>query len=104
MDEHSSSGPQPSSPLRWFPEFWELGRKRLRPQARLLGLSLLVGIVAGVGAIVFFYACQIVVHYSLDLIVGYRPHTPAASQDCFPTPTTPFVPGCFWLFRPSAES
>jgi CIC family chloride channel protein len=36
----------------------------------------LVGVVSGVGAIVFFAACQVVFHYSLDLIAGYRPHAP----------------------------
>ena len=66
----------PSHPLRWFPEFWELSRKRLRPQARLLGLSLVVGVVAGLGAIVFFVACQVVVHFALDAVAGYHPHAP----------------------------
>jgi CIC family chloride channel protein len=66
----------PSSPLHWFPEFWELGRKRLRPQARLLGLSLIVGVIAGIGAIVFFSACQLVFRYSLDAVAGYHPHAP----------------------------
>ena len=71
-----SSPPKPSNPLHWFPEFLEIGRKRLRPQARLLGLSLVVGIIAGIGAIVFFAACQVVFHYSLDVLAGYHPHTP----------------------------
>jgi transposase len=44
-----SKYPVPSHPLRWLPEFLELGGRRLRPQARLLGLSLVVGIVAGIG-------------------------------------------------------
>jgi hypothetical protein len=35
----------PTHPLRWLPEFWELGRRRLRSQARLLGLSLAVGVM-----------------------------------------------------------
>jgi CIC family chloride channel protein len=39
-------------------------------------LSLVVGIIAGVGAIVFFAACQIVFHYALDVGAGYHPHTP----------------------------
>src|SRR4051812_11869395 len=71
--EHS---PSPSHPLRWFPEFLELGQRRLRPQARLLGLSLLVGVIAGIGAIVFYGACQLVVHYALDGLAGYRPDHP----------------------------
>src|SRR5436853_6629617 len=62
--------PAPSHPLRWFPEFLELGRRRLKPQARLLGLSLLVGVVSGTGAILFFAACQVVFHYALDVGAG----------------------------------
>lgn len=65
-----------SNPLRWLPEFWELSRKRLRPQVRVLGLSLAVGIVTGLGAVVFYAACQVVVHYALNGVVGYNPHHP----------------------------
>ena len=72
----NSHPPVPSHPLHWFPEFWELGRKRIRPQARLLGLSLLVGIISGVGAVVFFTACQIVSHYALGVVVGYHAGAP----------------------------
>ncbi len=68
--------PTPSSPLRWFPEFWEITRKRIRPQARLMGLSMVVGIIAGFGAIVFFAACQIVFHYSLAEFAHYQPTSP----------------------------
>jgi CIC family chloride channel protein len=74
---------RPSNPLRWFPEFWELGRKRIRPQARLLGWSLAIGIVAGIGAICFYVACQVVAHYALDSAVGYRPLHPGGEIDLF---------------------
>ena len=52
--------PTPSHPFRWFPEFLEVSHRRLRPQSRVLALSLLVGIIAGVGAIAFYIyvACQ----------------------------------------------
>jgi chloride channel protein, CIC family len=76
MPEQPGARPVPSHPLRWFPEFWELGRRRLRPQVRLLGLSLVVGVVAGLGAIVFYVACQLVVHLALDAAAGYHPHHP----------------------------
>jgi chloride channel protein, CIC family len=92
--EPEAKSPQPSHPFRWFPEFWELSHRRLRPQARLLGLSLVVGIVAGIGAIVFFTACQFVFHYSLDAIAGYRPHAPGGEPPIFPETTTAFNP---WL-------
>src|SRR5579883_3155561 len=75
--------PVPSHPLRWFPELWELGRKRLQPQARLLGLSLVVGVVAGVGAIVFYLACQVVVHFALNEVAGYRPNGPGNEPQVF---------------------
>jgi CIC family chloride channel protein len=80
MDPRPASSPAPSHPLRWFPEFLELGRRRLRPQARLLGLSLLVGVVAGVGAIVFYAACQVVAHFALDAVAGYRPAHPGGEE------------------------
>jgi CIC family chloride channel protein len=84
----------PSSPLHWFPEFWELGRKRLRPQARLLGLSLIVGVIAGIGAIVFFSACQLVFRYSLDAVAGYHPHTPGGEPPLLGETTATLRP---WL-------
>src|SRR5579871_2470886 len=76
MDATTHATPAASHPFRWFPEFWELGRRRLKSQARLLGLSLVIGVVSGVGAIVFFAACQIVFHFALDVGAGYRPHAP----------------------------
>jgi len=40
----------------WFPQLFQLGSARIRSQVRLLALAGLVGIVAGVGAIVFYVA------------------------------------------------
>jgi CIC family chloride channel protein len=94
MNDNPSSPPVPSHPLSWFPEFWDLGRKRLRPQARLLGLSLAVGLIAGIGAIVFYAACQVVVHYALDVVVGYHPAVPGGEPALFPDTGQPFRP---WL-------
>jgi CIC family chloride channel protein len=90
----ASETPIPSTPLHWFPEFWELGRKRLRPQARLLGLSLIVGLVAGTGAIAFFWACQVAFHYSLDVLGGYHPHHPGGEPPLFGEAMGPLRP---WL-------
>jgi CIC family chloride channel protein len=76
MEHAPADAPAPSHPLHWLPEFLELGGKRLKPQARLLGLSLAVGIVSGIGAVIFFTACQVVFHYALDVGAGYHPHAP----------------------------
>jgi chloride channel protein, CIC family len=84
MDLHRKSKvPAPSSPLRWFPEFLELSHRRIRPQARLLGLSLVVGVIAGIGAIVFFGACQVVFHFALETVAGYHPHSPGGEPQLF---------------------
>ncbi len=89
------SPPGPGNPVHWFPEFWELGRRRLRPQARLMALSLLVGVGAGLGAIAFFSACQVVFHYALEVGVGYHPISPGGEPPMLGEATTTFRP---WLF------
>jgi len=77
MQDHTTPPPAPNPhPLRWLPEFWGLGQQRLRPQVRMMGLSLLVGVVAGFGAIAFYIACQLVAHYALGGVAGYQPHHP----------------------------
>jgi CIC family chloride channel protein len=89
MAEHLSPGPAPSNPLRWFPGFWQLSR-RLRSQARLLGLCLVVGVVAGVGAVLFNSACQVVFHYTLSAVAGYHPLAPGYEPPLLPEIDTPF--------------
>src|SRR6516162_8323988 len=97
MDRPADEAQAPSHPLRWFPEFWEIGRKRLRPQFRLLGLSLLVGVVSGIGAIVFYIACQVVVHYALGHLAGYQPLTPGGEPSLFAETETTLLPGMLLL-------
>src|SRR5262249_29244846 len=90
MAEQQTPGPAPSNPRHWFPEFWRLSRRRLRAQARLLGLCLVVGVVAGVGAVVFNSACQVVFHYTLGAIAGYHPITPGHEPTFLPEIPGPF--------------
>ena len=60
-------------PLGWVPTVWQLFHRRLvQSQVRLLGLSLLVGLVAGLAAMVFFVATVAAEHYLLGSIAGYR--------------------------------
>ena len=40
--------------LGWIPQIVKLSQSRFRSQIRLLGLAALVGVVAGLGAIVFY--------------------------------------------------
>ena len=82
--------------FRFFPEFFLLAERRIRLQARLLGLAILVGIVAGLGAIVFYLATRIVEHYALGGIVGYHAARPAGEAELtwLPVWATTFRP---WL-------
>ncbi len=73
MADHSLA---PSSPLRWFPEFLLLTRRRLHNQARLLGLAIFVGIIAGLGAVLFSVLCQIVGFFALGMGANYWPEGP----------------------------
>ena len=57
----------------WFPEIVIIRSSRIRNQVRLLALAGLVGIVAGVGAIVFYVATRAVEHYALGVVAGYCP-------------------------------
>jgi CIC family chloride channel protein len=55
---------------------------------------LAVGFVAGVGALVFYAACQLVVYAALDATVGYRPHAPGGEPPLLAETAQSFRP---WL-------
>ena len=45
-----------------------------------------IGLIAGLGSIVFHYLCQLGVHYFMDMVAGYRPPSPAGEHHLL-TPT-----------------
>ncbi len=51
---------------------------------------ILIGIIAGLGAILFHYLCGLGMHYFLDLMAGYRPGSPAGEHLLLPHTQTPF--------------
>ena len=67
--------------LRWLATFLLPAQRRFRAQARLLALATLVGIVAGLGAIVFYLATRVAEHYALGSVVGYHATPPAGEQE-----------------------
>ena len=83
-----------SHPFRWFPEFLEFGKRRIRSQGRVLGASVLVGIVAGIGGIVFSVAGQAVVGIALEGAAGYEPAGPAGEV------RFPWIPSFHTNFNP----
>jgi CIC family chloride channel protein len=94
--ENDTQSPPLSHPLRWFPEFLEFGRRRFRTQGRVLSAAILVGIVAGLGGVLFSLAGQAVVQYSLQRVVGYRAVGPSGEPHVWwiPDETAEFRP---WL-------
>ncbi len=52
---------------------------------------LLIGVIAGLGAIVFHYLCQVGLHLFLDFMAGYRPPAPAGEHHLFAPTQTPFT-------------
>ena len=49
----------------------------------------LIGVIAGLGSIVFHYLCQLGLHYFMDLMAGYRPPTPAGEHHLLAPTSTP---------------
>lgn len=50
----------------------------------------LIGIIAGLGSIIFHYLCQLGLHFFMDLAAGYRPPPPAGEHHLLPPTGTPF--------------
>jgi CIC family chloride channel protein len=50
---------------------------------------ILIGLIAGTGAIVFHYLCSLGMHYFLDMMAGYRPAAPAGEHPLLPHTDTP---------------
>ena len=51
---------------------------------------ILIGIIAGLGSVVFHYLCQVGVHFFMDFMAGYRPEAPAGEQHLFAPTNTVF--------------
>ena len=50
----------------------------------------LIGIIAGLGSVIFHYLCQLGIHYFMDMMAGYRPPAPAGEHLLLPPTDTPF--------------
>jgi CIC family chloride channel protein len=50
----------------------------------------LIGLIAGLGSILFHYLCQLGLHYFMDLMAGYRPPSPAGEHHLLTPTKTPF--------------
>ena len=85
---HAGTTNQPTPdfgrPVDLVPRVLILASTAVRNQVRLLGLAVLVGIVAGVGAIFFYVATRGVEHYALGELAGYHPPVRPAGETEIP--------------------
>lgn len=49
-----------------------------------------IGLIAGLGSVVFHYLCQLGIHYFMDWAAGYRPPAPAGEHHLLSPTTRPF--------------
>ncbi|MFZ0484912.1 MAG: chloride channel protein, partial [Desulfobacterales bacterium] len=61
---------------------------------------ILIGIIAGLGSVVFHYLCQIGAHYFMDFLAGYRPPVAAGEHYLMP-PTNKLFNPFILLFLPA---
>ncbi len=64
---------------------------RVTTTGKWLLLYVLIGVIAGIGAIVFHLLCQVGFHFFMDFLAGYRPPPPAGETHLFPPTNTPFT-------------
>lgn len=62
----------------------------VRSISRHMIFGVVVGVVAGLGAVLFFVLCQWAQHYLLDSLAGYRPLDPPGEPTVFGHTNTPF--------------
>ena len=61
---------------------------------------ILIGVIAGLGSVVFHYLCRLGAHYFMDFLAGYRPPAPAGEHHLIPPTNTLFNP-ILLLFLPA---
>ncbi|MGM0758474.1 MAG: chloride channel protein [Thermodesulfobacteriota bacterium] len=55
-----------------------------------LSYFVLIGIIAGLGSVLFQFLCNVGSHYLLDFMAGYRPPAPSGEPELFHPTSTPF--------------
>lgn len=83
--------------FHWWPEILKFNQQRLRSQVRLMALAMLVGLVAGLGAVGFYLATAGAEHYALKVVAGYTPEPLPAGESKIDWPGTIHAPFRPWL-------
>ncbi|GAB6886581.1 chloride channel protein [Desulfothermus okinawensis JCM 13304] len=62
----------------------------IKRSTRFLLFFISIGIIAGLGSVIFQFLCDAGMHYLLDMLAGYRPEGPKGEIPFFPHTNTPF--------------
>lgn len=71
--------------------FLKLRSARITTAGKWTLYYVLIGLIAGLGSIVFQYLCQAGLHVFLDVLAGYSPPSPAGESHLFQPTGKPFV-------------
>ncbi len=88
------------SPAQWMNHMREDHSSSIALAGKWAVRFMLIGIIAGLGSIVFNYLCQLGLHYFMDMLAGYRPPAPAGEHHLLP-PTTRVLNRWVLLFLPA---
>ncbi len=82
-----SAAPPPKKTLTWL----KLGSSLDVAHAGKWALYFIaIGLIAGLGSVIFHYLCQLGIHYLMDFVAGYRPPSPAGEHHLLPATSRPF--------------
>ncbi|MGD9159052.1 MAG: hypothetical protein PVG39_11640, partial [Desulfobacteraceae bacterium] len=65
-------------------------KSRINKLASGLFWIILIGVISGIGSVLFHYLCQIGVYFFMDSLAGYRPPPTAGESELFTQTATPF--------------
>ncbi len=70
---------------------------KLAHAGKMIVYFVAIGIIAGLGAVVFHYLCILGSHFFMDMMAGYRPPGPAGEHHIFPPTDTPLHKGALLI-------
>ena len=66
------------------------GREGIYNAGKWFSFFIIIGIIAGLGSVLFHTLCQLGIHYFMDFMAGYRPTPPAGEHHLLEPTTRPF--------------
>ncbi|HTU27348.1 MAG TPA: chloride channel protein [Pirellulales bacterium] len=92
----TQSGGRRRRPWQWVPVVWQIAHRRLvQSQVRLLGFSLVVGLVAGLAAVLFYVTTVAAERYFTGTLAGFDPKPHPGGE-----PAMPWLPAVAPTFHP----